>query len=136
MKVKRLETDVQLPTRAYRDDAGWDLYALEDVWLEQGVQVAMNVGLSVAIPRGHVGFIMGRSSMNKRGIVCHTGVIDCGYTGELGVLLTSTRGNEVIRQGDRIAQLVVVPIYPFEIEEVTELAPSDRGEGGFGSSGA
>jgi dUTP pyrophosphatase len=137
MKVAKLYIDSKIPTRAYRDDAGYDLYATESVYIEPGQTVKVSVGIAASIPAGHVGFLSARSSMNARGLLTHTGIIDCGYTGELSAVFTNlTRQSQQLGQGQRIAQLVIVPIYQGEVEEVAHLEPSERGDGGFGSSGA
>lgn len=129
-----------LPTRAHREDAGFDLYSPVDVILNHITNI-IKLGVCVEIPKGYVGFIMGRSSLNKHGVACLTGVIDSGYTGEIAVILNPvddiTRIITRIKKGDRIAQLVVAKLADIDdAVAVDSLEDSERGAGGFGSTGA
>lgn len=125
-----------LPTRAHREDAGFDLYSPKNAVLCGGT-ARIKLGVCVEIPKGYVGFIMGRSSLNKNGVVCLTGVIDSGYTGEIAVVLNSIGTLARIKKGDRIAQLVVAKLADIDdTVEVGSLEDSERGAGGFGSTGA
>lgn len=145
LKVKRWPSG-KLPTRATDGSAGWDLHACERVEVAGRAEVA--TGIAVEIPRGHVGLVRGRSGLARRGVRVFEGTIDSDYRGELRVLTTRmaatpnahgvlvNRGEPiVIEPGDRIAQLVIVPVPEIEIVEVDELSATERGEGGFGSSG-
>jgi len=137
--VKRLHDGAILPTRAYEHDAGLDLAACERVELGPGERALVGTGLTVAIPKGHAGFVQPRSGLAARhGItVLNTpGLVDAGYRGELKVVLLNTDREEafVVEPGMRIAQLVVVPVATPEPVEVTELPATERGERGFGSS--
>lgn len=130
-------TSGAIPVRHHSDDAGADLVSPESFELFPGAVKLIKMQIVVEIPTDHVGFIKGRSSMNKLGILCHTGTIDAGYRGEIGVALQNL-SNEMVHfsQGDRIAQLVVVPIITPEFIAVgRSLTGSDRGKGGFGSTG-
>lgn len=139
--MRRLREDAVLPARAHPDDAGLDLVASEPAELEPGDRAGIPTGLAVAIPSGHAGLVVPRSGLARRhGVTVANapGLIDAGYRGELIVLLVNL-GTEAyaVAAGDRIAQLVVVPVTTAPAVEVTELPPGDgRGEGGFGSSGA
>lgn len=125
-----------LPTRAHREDAGFDLYSPKNAVLCGGT-TRIKLGVCVEIPKGCVGFIMGRSSLNKKGVVCLTGVIDSGYTGEIAVVLNSVGTLARIEKGDRIAQLVVTKLADIdEAVTVDKLDDTERGAGGFGSTGA
>jgi dUTP pyrophosphatase len=129
-----------LPTRAYADDAGLDLYALEDITLEPGARAAVPTGIAVEIPSGCAGLVLPRSGLAARhgiALVNAPGLIDAGYRGEVQVLLLNTDRERAysITAGDRIAQLVIVRHETPVLVEVDELAESDRGGGGFGSSG-
>lgn len=125
-----------LPTRAHREDAGFDLYSPKNAVLCGGT-ARIKLGVCVEIPKGYVGFIMGRSSLNKKGVVCLTGVIDSGYTGEIAVVLNSIGTLARIKKGDRIAQLVVTKLADIDdAVAVDSLEDSERGAGGFGSTGA
>jgi dUTP pyrophosphatase len=129
-----------LPTRAYPGDAGLDLYALEEVRLGPGERASVRTGIAVEIPAGHAGLVLPRSGLAARhgiALVNAPGLIDAGYRGEIRVLLLNTDRREpfTAEPGERIAQLVVVNVEAPEVTEVAELALSERGAGGFGSSG-
>jgi len=137
--VKRLHDGAILPTRAYEHDAGLDLAACERVELGPGERALVGTGLTVAIPKGHAGFVQPRSGLAARhGItVLNTpGLVDAGYRGELKVVLLNTDRSErfVVEPGMRIAQLVIAPVATPDLVEVDELPDSERGEKGFGSS--
>ena len=153
LNVMKLNKEAKLPTRNNQFDAGVDLYALEDSFIEVGETKKIPTGIAIQIPEGYVGKIEDRSGMASRGLRTGAGVVDCGYSGELSVVVhnfsaddtTITSLNEhfanklklgyTITKGDKIAQLL---IYKFElprIEEVTELWSSERGNKGFNSSG-
>lgn len=139
LKFKVLKSGI-LPTRAHREDAGFDLYTPEDFEICCTSVKLIKAKVCVEIPKGYAGFIMGRSSLNMKGIICLTGVIDSGYTGELGVTLFNSAsdwiGNRKFKKGDRIAQLVVAKLADIDdVVEVDRLEDSERGTGGFGSTG-
>lgn len=126
----------KLPTRAHKEDAGFDLYSPVDVILYHITNI-IKLGVCVEIPKGYAGFIMGRSSLNKKGVACLTGVIDSGYTGEIAVVLNSVEDFTRIKKGDRIAQLVVAKLADIDdAVAVDNLEDTERGAGGFGSTGA
>jgi dUTP pyrophosphatase len=140
LAVTRLRPDATLPGRAYPGDAGLDLTACERVELPPGGRALVATGIAVAIPDGHAGFVVPRSGLAVRhGLseVNTPGLIDSGYRGELRVILLNTDRETpfVVEPGMRIAQLVVVPIPELDVVEVDELPTSERGAGGFGSSG-
>ena len=141
LPIKRLRPDAVVPDRAYAGDAGLDLAACDRVELAPGERALVGTGLAVAIPEGHAGFVQPRSGLAaKHGItiVNAPGLIDAGYRGELKVALLNTdaRTAFVVEPGMRIAQLVVLALPPVAPVEVDELPASERGAGGFGSSGA
>ncbi len=140
LRVRRLDPRALLPTRAYDGDAGLDLYALEPARLEPGARAALRTGVAVEIPEGQAGLVLPRSGLAARhgiALVNAPGLIDSGYRGELRVLLLNTDRTSAftVDAGDRIAQLVLVKVEAPEVVEVDELAGSERGAGGFGSSG-
>jgi dUTP pyrophosphatase len=140
LKVRRLDPRATLPTRAYPGDAGLDLYALEDGVLAPGQRASLRTGVAVEIPEGEAGLVLPRSGLAARhgiALVNAPGLIDAGYRGEIRVLLLNTDRSVRFEfaSGDRIAQLVLVKVQTPEVEEVPELAVSERGAGGFGSSG-
>lgn len=129
-----------LPSYAHPGDAGADLRSTEDVVLEPGRRASVGTGVAVALPEGHVGFVVPRSGLAfKHGItiVNAPGTIDAGYRGEIRVALLNTDPDETYRiaAGDRIAQLVIVPVVRARFTAVDELPDSVRGAGGFGSTG-
>ena len=129
-----------LPTRAHEGDAGLDLYASEPAHIGPGERWQVATGVAVEIPEGHAGLVLPRSGLARRhgiSLVNAPGLIDAGYRGELKVLLLNNDPAEVFRivPGDRIAQLVVTPVVVAEPAEAETLSVSERGEGGFGSTG-
>lgn len=136
LPVKKLSPDAVLPTRAHADDAGLDLYSLEDATLADGEGKIVKTGVAVALPSGHVGLISDRSSMAKRGLKTAGGVIDAGYRGELGVVLLNLSGKpQSVAKGERIAQLLIFEVATPAVLEVRELDATERGDKGFGSTG-
>lgn len=127
--------------KAHEDDAGYDIYANENCWLPSLGYITVGTGLHVEIPKGWVGIIKSRSgNATKKGYEVGAGVIDSGYTGEVKVKLmdanypTGGQPGQMITEGDKIAQLVVLPIYTGVLEKVDEFKTSERGDKGFGSS--
>jgi dUTP pyrophosphatase len=140
LKVRRLDGRARLPTRAYPGDAGLDLYALEKGVLEPGDRASIRTGIAVEIPDGEAGLVLPRSGLAARhgiALVNAPGLIDAGYRGEIRVLLLNTDRDAAftIGAGDRIAQLVLVRVQTPAVVEVEDLEVSERGAGGFGSSG-
>lgn len=140
LRVRRLDPAARLPTRAYDGDAGLDLYALEPAALGPGERASVRTGIAVEVPEGHAGLVLPRSGLAARhgiALVNAPGLIDAGYRGEVKVLLLNTdpAAPFAIAPGERIAQLVLVPVEVSRVTEVDELALSERGAGGFGSSG-
>jgi dUTP pyrophosphatase len=140
LPVVKLKEGATLPTRAHEGDAGLDLHACESAHIGPGERWSVGTGIAVEIPAGHAGLVLPRSGLAREHgitVVNSPGLIDSGYRGEIGVLLLNTDPAEVFRiaPGDRIGQLVVAPIASAEPVEVSGLAGSARGEGGFGSSG-
>jgi dUTP diphosphatase len=140
LEIKRLDADVAVPTYATHGDAGLDLYAAEDVTLKPGERAAVGTGVAVAIPEGFAGFVHARSGRALReglAVVNAPGLIDSGYRGEIKVAVVNLDNSEVldIRRGEKIAQLVIQHVERAELDVVDELSPSQRGVGGFGSTG-
>jgi dUTP pyrophosphatase len=140
LRVTRLREEASLPSRAHEGDAGLDLQAAEAATIAPGERASVATGIAVEIPTGHAGLVLPRSGLAARhgiALVNAPGLIDPGYRGEIKVLLLNTDPREAfeISPGDRIAQLVLSPVAEADPVEVTELAASARGEGGFGSSG-
>lgn len=136
----KLEKNAQVPTYAHDTDAAADLYALEDVTLDGNTKGnKIHTGVSIQLPEGWLAMILPRSSMGAKTplrLSNSVGLIDSGYRGELGVLYDNISDVPYeIKAGDRIAQLLVMPSYRFQAKVVESLEDSDRGEGGFGSTG-
>lgn len=151
--VQLLSEFAQYPTKNYDDDAGFDLYAAEDVEIYPGEVVKVKTDIAIAIPNGYFGLIRDRSSLGSKGIIVTAGVIDCLYRGGILVCLgninfTSPEDGKtfirqldivnnkyVVRRGDKIAQLLVLPVPDIKICEANYLVETERGDKGFGSSG-
>ncbi len=139
--VKRIDPTVELPSYAYEGDAGLDLRSNEDVVLAPLERRLVGTGLAVAIPEGYAGFVQPRSGMAlRRGLsMANTpGLIDSHYRGELKVCAVNLDPETPIsiERGERIAQLVIQRVPAVSLVEVEDLDETDRGTGGFGSSGA
>jgi len=139
--ICRLDPDLPLPSYALPGDAGLDLRSAASVLLPPGERARIPTGLAVAIPDGYAGFVQPRSGMAARtglGFVNSPGLIDSGYRGEIQVIAINLDAREPIRiqRGDRIAQLVILQVPQAMLAEVDVLPASDRGPGGFGSSGS
>jgi len=130
----------QVPVYAHPGDAGADLVSTETVRLEPGQRALVGTGVRIALPDGFVAFVVPRSGLAaKHGItiVNAPGTVDAGYRGEIKVSLLNTDATEAydIAPGDRIAQIVIMPVPRVTFLPVEELPESSRGEGGFGSTG-
>jgi dUTP pyrophosphatase len=140
LHIKRLDKDLPLPAYARASDAGLDLLAAEPVTLVPGGRAAVPTGIAVAIPDGYAGFVHARSGRAIReglALVNAPGLIDAGYRGEIKVIVVNLDPAEPIKieRGDKIAQLVIQPVVSAELIEVDLLEDSERGDGGFGSTG-
>ena len=140
VRVRRLDPDLPLPSYARPGDAGLDLFSSEDISLKPGERTAIPTGLAVEIPEGHAGFVHARSGRALReglALVNAPGLIDSGYRGEIKVIVVNLDPTDVVhvQRGDKIAQLVVQPVISAELVEVDDLEASERGVGGFGSTG-
>lgn len=138
--VQILDERAVLPETAYAGDAGIDLSSIDDIELAPGMRALVSTGLAVAIPDGYAGFVLPRSgSAIKQGLslVNAPGLIDSGYRGELKcIVVNMDKENPIhIAQGDRIAQLVIMAVENIKLLPVDTLDETDRGAGGFGSSG-
>jgi dUTP pyrophosphatase len=139
LPVRRLRDDATLPTQAYAGDAGLDLAACGRHEVGPGERAVIPTGLAVEIPEGYGGFVLPRSGLAARSgitLLNAPGLIDAGYRGEVQVVFHNTDSHEtfVVEPGMRIAQLVLLPVPEVVLIESEELARSDRGERGFGSS--
>ena len=141
IEFAKLSPQAKLPTRGSSQAAGWDLYALEETIINRRKSSMIKTGLAVAIPEGWEGQIRCRSSLGKKGMIMPNGVgtIDSDYRGELMVLATWIGEGEsfTVKAGERVAQLLFAPVPNVEIieTEYEKLGQTERGKGGFGSSG-
>jgi len=141
VRFAKLHENAHPPTRGSEQAAGWDLRALEETFVGRGASAKIRTGLAVAIPEGWEGQIRSRSSLGAKGMIMPNGVgtIDSDYRGELMVLATWIGEGEgiTLAKGERIAQMLIapVPITTYSEVSVDELSKTERGEGGFGSSG-
>lgn len=138
MLIATIHPDAVIPSQATEHDAGYDLHCVGQYVIGPGQRSMLHTGIAIAIPPGHVGYIKPRSGLAlHHGIDVLGGVIDSGYRGEVGVILINT-GTAPVKflQGDRVAQLVIQPVTQVQLQEVELLPGSQRGAGGFGSTGA
>lgn len=144
IKFKKMHPLASMPKKAHRTDAGFDLYCCDFAidWAKQ--ELVCRTGIAVEIPEGYAGLIFPRSSVSNKPLLLHNsvGVVDSGYTGEITAkfIITDLRAylqndDNKYQVGDRIAQMVILPYPEIEFEEVDELAASERGAGGYGSTG-
>jgi dUTP pyrophosphatase len=138
--LTRVDASVEVPSYARPDDAGVDLVCTSDVVLGPGERAVIGTGVAVALPSGYAGFVHPRSGLAARAglsVVNTPGTIDAGYRGEIRVCLINhdPRSELRLRRGDRIAQLVVQRVEHVRFVEVAELPGSERGAGGYGSTG-
>lgn len=137
VKIKRLDTELPLPTYAYVGDAAFDLLSREEVVIEPGERKAIATGLSLEIPEGFVGLVWDKSGIAiKNGLKTLGGVIDSGYRGEVMIgIINVSKVAYTFKKGDKVAQMIIQKTEEVEIVEVPELSSTERGEKGFGSSG-
>lgn len=139
VRFERIDPWVIVPTRASRGDAGYDLYSSHTgiVTLEPGQRQLFPTGIALAIPEGYVGLVKPRSGLALwKGIHVLGGVIDSGYRGDVGVILLNTSNEpQIIGEGERVAQLLIQPVMEVELLEVDRIGGTERGTGGFGSTG-
>lgn len=132
-----LDPGAIMPTRAHELDAGYDLHAMNDAVVFGNDSETFNTGVHIAIPAGYVGMVKSKSGLNVNHGITSEGVIDSGYTGSIRVKLYNHSEQPVyIKKGQKISQLVILPIFTPELELVNSLEDTDRGNGGFGSTGA
>ncbi|NUM25454.1 MAG: dUTP diphosphatase [Candidatus Buchananbacteria bacterium] len=137
IKVKRLNPEAQLPSYAHPGDVGLDLYALENYQLLPGENKIFFLGFALEFPEGYAAIVKDKSSLPKNGKI-HTmgGVYDAGYRGEYNVNLINLGDKPyLIEKGNKIAQLLIMPVVLAELETVDQLSETSRGEGRFGSTG-
>ena len=137
VKVKvKLDPGAYLPEYAHDADAGMDLRSPRDVYIMPNSSRTIDTGVHIAIPPGLVGMLKSKSGLNVKHGLLNTGVIDSGYTGSIVVkLYNHTYSPYFVKQGDKISQLVILPVIHAQLELVDELEETERGDNGFGSTG-
>lgn len=137
VKIKKLHPDAVIPKYSKAGDAGLDLTAISEDWNADDSIVTYDTGLAIEIPKGHVGLLFPRSSIYKTSLdlTNAVGVIDSGYRGSIMFKFRYVEEGMVYDVGDRVGQLIILPYPEIEFEEVEELSDSERGEGGYGSTG-
>lgn len=137
LRISKLEKDSIIPSRANASDAGYDLYAVIETIIPARGRGLIRTGIAMEIPSGHVGLIWPRSGLAvKAGLDVLAGVIDSGYRGEICIVLQNhTDHDYIVRKHDRAAQILIQEVTTVQIKTVSNLDKSDRGTGGFGSSG-
>lgn len=143
VRIKKLHKDAVVPKKAHKTDAGFDLYCTETSidWAKQ--ELLCHTGLAFEIPEGHAGLIFPRSSISNKPLMLHNsvGIIDSDYRGEVTAKFVITDQREFLQNdgsyhpGDRIAQMVIMPYPEVEFEEADDLSETERGDGGYGSTG-
>jgi dUTP pyrophosphatase len=151
VKIQKISPLAKIPTYAKDGDAGMDVIATSII-SDTPTQITYGLGIALEIPNGFVGLVFPRSSIRKTGLQLSNsvGVIDSGYRGELQATFNKVFGgegmydemkvnqmqpNDYYKIGDRVAQIMIIPFPPIEFEQVTQLSETERGEGGFGSTG-
>ena len=138
LKFKKLHPDAKIPSYAYTGDAGLDLYTSEDLIIKKGERKSVALGIAVEIPDGYVGILFDKSGLShKYGLKSYGGIIDSGYRGEIHVgMMNLSDADYEFKTGDKIIQILIMPVLQAVVIECADLTDSDRGVGAFGSSGA
>lgn len=135
MKIK-LDENAFMPIRAHETDAGLDLRSPIGVLVPAWGSAMIDTGVHIELPKNTAGFLKSKSGLNVKHGITSEGVIDVGYTGSIAVkLYNNTEEDYLVQRGDKISQLVILPILTPQLEEVDELESTERGDGGFGSTG-
>lgn len=137
MKLKViLDENAKMPTKAHETDAGFDIYTPKRTVVRPHSSTVINTGVHIEIPKGYVGFLKSKSGLNVQCDITGEGVIDAGYTGSIVAKLYNNGGKVVIlEEGQKIIQIVFLPIPYVELEQVSSFAATERGDNGFGSTG-
>ncbi len=136
IKIKKLKEEAKLPKYHHVGDVGMDVYSMETYTIEPGGHKFFFHGFAMEFPVGYVALIKDKSSLSKAGLHSIGGVFDAGYRGEYNTHLVNLSDKPyTVEEGDKVAQIVIMPVSIVELEEVENLSESDRGEGAFGSTG-
>ena len=140
MNIKKmkivLDDGAYMPVRGYKADAGLDIKTPKDVTVPAKGSVIVDTGVHIELPPNTVGMLKSKSGLNVKYGITSEGVIDVGYTGSIvAKLYNHSEAHVILKKGNKITQLVILPIVPVELEQVSELTATERGSGGFGSTG-
>ena len=137
LKIKKLHKDAIIPQYAHFDDAGFDLFAIEDTLVKKNERAVVKIGIAMEIPTGYVGLVWDKSGISvKEGVKTIAGVVDSTYRGEALVAVINLGNTDYLfKKGHKVAQMIIQKKETVEFEEVNELTETKRGEGGFGSTG-
>ncbi|MEK6936405.1 MAG: dUTP diphosphatase [Nanoarchaeota archaeon] len=136
IKIKKLNLEAIIPSYAHEGDAGMDIFSCEDCVIKPGEKHLVSTGISIEFPEGYVALVWDKSGVANKGIKSMGGVIEYTYRGEYKIILYNTSKEPYeIKKAQKIAQLLIQPIMTAEIQEVSELSETKRGDGGFGSTG-
>lgn len=137
LKIKKLHPNAKMPFYAKHGDAGFDLFVPEQVTMEPGDRKTIPLGIAMEIPEGYVGLMFDKSSLShKQGLKTFGNVIDSGYRGEVHAgLINQSNQTQIIEAGHKIIQMLIIPVETVQIVETESLSESERGTGGFGSTG-
>lgn len=131
-----LDDGAYMPLRAHETDAGLDLRTPKDVIIPAKSSAVIDTGVHVELPPNTVGMLKSKSGLNVKYGITSEGVIDVGYTGSIvAKLYNHSETHVILKKGNKITQLVIIPIVPVDLEQVSELMATERGSGGFGSTG-
>jgi dUTP pyrophosphatase len=135
--VEKLDSQASLPSFAHPGDAGMDFFSMESAIIKPNERITCSTGIAVQIPKGYVGLIWDKSGLaSKNGIKTMGGVVDSGYRGEIKIVIINLSDTDYeIKKGEKIAQMLIQKVENPEIIEVENLDETQRGEGGFGSTG-
>lgn len=137
VKVKKTNDKARIPTYAHSSDAGMDLFASNECTIAPNSVAGIPIGIRMAIPLGYYGQIIDKSSLAIKGLHVVAGVVDSGYRGEIIIVIRNFNSYAVVvKEGMKLAQMIILPSQTFPIEEVDNIDDTSRGEGGFGSTGA
>jgi len=137
VNIKKLSENAVIPTYGKPGDAGMDLTCISEKWEEDNSMVTYDTGIAMEIPEGYVGLVFPRSSISKTSLILSNsvGVIDSGYRGSIMFKFRYPEEGMIYEVGERVGQIIIVPYPQITFNEVQELSSTDRGEGGFGSTG-
>ncbi len=136
IKIKKLKDSAKLPSYVHIGDVGMDMFAMETVTVAPMEHIRLWHGFAMEFPEGYMAKVFDKSSISKAGLHTMGGVFDAGYRGEYNTHLVNLSNEPyTIEEGDKVSQLVIIPVVIAELEETDILSESDRGEGSFGSTG-